>query len=217
MARRRTFPNLIIIKHPLIQKKLTILRDHRTPNRDFRQILSELSALMVYEMTKRHQTVPVRVKTPLGRTVAGVKLKRSIALIPVLRAGLGMLEGVHRLIPDAGVGHLGIYRDETNLRPVEYFFKVPSNIKTSEAIIMDPMLATGGTAALAVTLLKKAGAARVVFLSLLAAPEGCELFFNEHPDTPVFTAALDESLNARGYILPGLGDAGDRLYGTEAS
>lgn len=191
------------------------MRDRRTPNREFRLLLSEISALMVFEMTQRFPSRAVSVETPLGKKARGSRLARRIALVPILRAGLGMLEGVHRLIPSAGVGHVGIYRDEVTLQPVEYFCKLPANLSDAETIIMDPMLATGGSAAHAVTLCKRAGAKHISFLCLLAAPEGCERFFSSHPTTPVYTAAMDKSLNARGYILPGLGDAGDRLYGTE--
>ena len=208
------FKGLHTISHPLIHEKLTTLRDRRTPNREFRQLIAEISALMVFEMTQRFPTRSVRVETPL-RTATGCRLARPLALVPIWRAGLGMLEGVHRLIPSAGVGHIGIYRDEVSLQPVEYFCKLPPNLDEAETIVMDPMLATGGSAAHAVSLCKRAGAKHISFLCLLAAPEGCRKFFSDHPATPVFTASLDQRLNSRGYILPGLGDAGDRLYGTE--
>ncbi|MBI4178317.1 uracil phosphoribosyltransferase [bacterium] len=209
------FKQLHTITHPLIREKVTKLRDRATPNREFRQLIAEISALMVFEMTQNLLTRPVTVETPLGKRAKGVKLARRIALVPIWRAGLGMLEGVHRLIPSAGVGHIGIYRDEVTLQPVEYFCKLPPNIAEAQTIVMDPMLATGGSAAHAVSLCKRAGAKHISFLCLLAAPDGCERFFAAHPSTPVFTAALDDGLNSRGYILPGLGDAGDRLYGTE--
>ncbi len=209
------FKRLRTIDHPLIQEKLTTMRARRTPNREFRQLLSEISALMVFEMTQKFPTASVSVVTPLGRKARGRRLARPVALVPILRAGLGMLEGVHRLIPQAGVGHIGLYRDELSLQPVEYYCKLPPNISAAETIIMDPMLATGGSAAHAVTLCKRAGARHISFLCLLAAPEGCERFFAAHPSIPVYTAAFDDGLNSRGYILPGLGDAGDRLYGTE--
>lgn len=209
------FKNLHIISHPLIQEKLTTMRDRRTPNRDFRHLLAEISALMVFEMTQNHKVRALGVETPLGERAKGVRLARPIALVPIWRAGLGMLEGVHRLIPSAGVGHIGIYRDEVTLEPVEYFCKLPRNIKDAETIVMDPMLATGGSAAHAITLCKRAGAKHISFLCLLAAPAGCRRFFEANPNTHVYTAAFDRRLNAKGYILPGLGDAGDRLYGTE--
>ncbi len=209
------FKYLRTISHPLIQEKLTTMRDRRTPNRDFRQLLSEISALMVFEMTQNLPTRSISVETPLGKNAKGLKLARRLALVPIWRAGLGMLEGVHRLIPQAGVGHIGIYRDEVSLQPVEYYCKLPPNLAEAETIVLDPMLATGGSAAHAVTLCKRAGAKHISFLCLLAAPEGCERFFAVHPTVPVYTAAFDEGLNSRGYILPGLGDAGDRLYGTE--
>ncbi len=209
------FKHLHVIQHPLIQEKLTTLRDRRTSNREFRQLLAEISALMVFEMTQKFPTRVVSVETPLGKNAKGSRLARRIALVPIWRAGLGMLEGVHRLIPSAGVGHIGIYRDEVTLQPVEYFCKLPPNLDEAETIVMDPMLATGGSGAHAVSLCKRAGAKHISFLCLLAAPEGCERFFAAHATTPVYTASLDEGLNSRGYILPGLGDAGDRLYGTE--
>ena len=209
------FKHLHTITHPLIQEKLTTMRDRRTPNREFRQLIAEIAALMVFEMTQKFPVRNVTVETPLGKNARGFRIARRVALVPIWRAGLGMLEGVHRLIPSAGVGHIGLYRDEVTLQPVEYFCKLPPNLSEAETIVMDPMLATGGSAAHAVDLCKRAGAKHISFLCLLAAPEGCERFFQSHPATPVFTAALDDGLNSRGYILPGLGDAGDRLYGTE--
>ncbi len=209
------FKHLHTITHPLIQEKLITLRARRTPNREFRQLIAEISALMVFEMTKKFPIRPVTVETPLGRNARGHRLARRVALVPIWRAGLGMLDGVHRLIPSAGVGHIGIYRDEVSLQPVEYFCKLPPNLAEAETIVMDPMLATGGSAAHAVSLCRRAGARHISFLCLLAAPEGCERFFAAHASTPVYTASLDEGLNSRGFILPGLGDAGDRLYGTE--
>jgi uracil phosphoribosyltransferase len=208
------FPNLTVLAHPLIQHKLSILRDKRTSTRDFKQLVNEIAMLMAYEVTKDLPLEPVDVETPLermrGARVAGKKL----ALVPILRAGLGMVEGIAQLIPSARVGHIGIYRDHDTLEPVDYYFKIPAGEDARDFIVLDPMLATGGSAVDAVQALKHAGAVRIRFLCLVAAPEGVRAMQAAHPDVPVFTAALDRELNAKGYILPGLGDAGDRLFGT---
>ena len=209
-----TFPNLTVLSHPLIQHKLTLLRDRETTTRDFKQLVNEIATLMAYEVTKDLALEPVEIETPLermtGKQVAGKKL----TLVPILRAGLGMVDGVAQLIPSARVGHIGLYRDHESLQPVDYYFKIPSDEMERDFFILDPMLATGGSAVAAVTALKRAGATRIRFLCLVAAPEGVRRLFDAHPDVPVFAAALDRELNARGYILPGLGDAGDRLFGT---
>ncbi len=208
------FPNLTILDHPLIQHKLTLLRGAGKSTRDFKQLVNEIAMLMAYEVTKDLPTEEVEVETPLertkGRQVAGKKL----ALVPILRAGLGMVEGITQLIPSARVGHIGIYRDHASLQPVSYYFKVPLGGEERDFIVLDPMLATGGSASAAIAKLKEAGARRIRLLSLVAAPEGVERMLNDHPDVPVYVAALDRGLNDRGYILPGLGDAGDRLFGT---
>jgi uracil phosphoribosyltransferase len=208
------FPNLTVLAHPLIQHKLSILRDKRTSTRDFKQLVNEIAMLMAYEVTKDLPLEPVDVETPLermrGARVAGKKL----ALVPILRAGLGMVEGIAQLIPSARVGHIGIYRDHDTLEPVDYYFKIPAGEDARDFIVLDPMLATGGSAVDAVQALKHAGAVRIRFLCLVAAPEGVRAMQAAHPDVPVFTAALDRELNPKGYILPGLGDAGDRLFGT---
>jgi len=208
------FPNLTVLAHPLIQHKLSILRDKRTSTRDFKQLVNEIAMLMAYEVTKDLPLEPVDVETPLermrGARVAGKKL----ALVPILRAGLGMVEGIAQLIPSARVGHIGIYRDHDTLEPVDYYFKIPAGEDARDFIVLDPMLATGGSAVDAVHALKHAGASRIRFLCLVAAPEGVRAMQAAHPDVPVFTAALDRELNQKGYILPGLGDAGDRLFGT---
>ena len=209
-----TFPNLTVLSHPLIQHKLTLLRDRGTTTRDFKQLVGEIATLMAYEVTKDLATEPVEIETPLermtGRQVSGKKL----TLVPILRAGLGMVEGVAQLIPSARVGHIGLYRDHDSLQPVDYYFKIPGDEVERDFFILDPMLATGGSGVAAVTALRKAGARRIRFLCIVAAPEGVRRMLEAHPDIPVFAAALDRELNDKGYILPGLGDAGDRLFGT---
>jgi len=208
------FPNLTVLDHPLVQHKLSLLRDRHTSTRDFKQLVSEIAMLMAYEATKDLGTEPVEIETPLeratGRQVAGKKL----TLVPILRAGLGMVEGIAQLIPSARVGHIGLYRDHDSLRPVDYYFKIPADEVARDFFVLDPMLATGGSAVAAVSALKGAGARRLRFLCLVAAPEGVRRMLEAHPDVAIFTAALDRELNQRGYILPGLGDAGDRLFGT---
>lgn len=208
-------PNLTVIDHPLIRHKLHLLRDRETPKKLFRELVDEISMLMAYEVTRDLAVEEVDVHTPLERTrgykIAGKKL----VIVPVLRAGLGMVEGVLRLIPSARVGHVGLSRDEESLQPVEYYFKVPAQSEVRRFIIVDPMLATGGSAAAAIQGLKARGAEEITLMCLVAAPEGVEALNQAHPDVPVFTATLDRQLNDRGYILPGLGDAGDRLFGTK--
>ena len=204
---------LTIVDHPLIQAKLTRLRDKSTDRLQFRRILEELTALMVYEITRDFPTRPVQVETPLERT-QGVELARPVVLVPILRAGIVMTDGVLNLIPTARVGHIGLYRDPNTLQPVQYYLKLPGNVKEALVIVVDPMLATGGSAAAAVRLVKERGARDVRFLCLVAAPEGVRAFRATHPEVPVYAAALDRELNEHGYILPGLGDAGDRLFGT---
>lgn len=208
------FPNLTVLAHPLIQHKLTLLRDRRTSTRDFKLLASEIAMLMAYEVTKDLPLEPVEIETPLEKTrgvqVAGKKL----TLVPILRAGLGMVEGIAQLIPSARVGHIGLYRDHDTLQPVDYYFKIPAGEQSRDFFVLDPMLATGGSAVAAVQALKKAGASRIRFLCLVAAPPGVQAMLDAHPDVPVFAAALDRQLNDKGYILPGLGDAGDRLFGT---
>jgi uracil phosphoribosyltransferase len=208
------FPNLVVLDHPLIQHKLTILRDRETSTRDFKQLVSEIAMLMAYEATKDLATETVEIETPLermtGRQVSGKKL----TLVPILRAGLGMVDGIAQLIPSARVGHIGLYRDHDTLKPVDYYFKIPAAEVERDFYVLDPMLATGGSAVAAVGALKQAGARRIRFLCLVAAPEGVTRMRDAHPDVPVFAAALDRQLDEHGYILPGLGDAGDRLFGT---
>ncbi len=211
---RSDFPNLTVLDHPLIQHKLTILRDRRTSTRDFKQLVNEIAMLMAYEVTKDLPLEPVEIETPLERTGGAQVAGKKLALVPILRAGLGMVEGIAQLIPSARVGHIGIYRDHDTLEPVDYYFKIPSGGEARDFFVLDPMLATGGSAVDAVTALKHAGAQRVRFLCLVAAPEGVREMLQHHPDVPVYAAALDRQLNEKGYILPGLGDAGDRLFGT---
>ena len=208
------FPTLTIIRHPLVQHKLTILRDRDTPTKIFKELVDEIAMLMAYEATIDLTVEPMPVTTPLettdGRHISGKKL----TLVPILRAGLGMVEGILRLVPAARVGHIGLYRDHDTLQPVDYYFKVPGDATERDFFVLDPMLATGGSAAAAVASLKKAGAARIRFLCLVAAPEGVRRLSEAHPDIQIYCAALDRELNDQGYILPGLGDAGDRLFGT---
>lgn len=206
--------NLTVVDHPLVQHKLTKLRDRETRTRDFKALVNEIAMLMAYEATNDLPLEEIEVTTPLettrGRQVAGKKL----ALVPILRAGLGMVDGITQLVPNARVGHIGLYRDHDTLEPVDYYFKIPGSEEDRLFFVLDPMLATGGSAVQAVTALKKAGATRIRFLCLVAAPDGVRRMLEQHPDVAVFTAALDRELNDRGYILPGLGDAGDRLFGT---
>lgn len=205
--------NLVLVQHPLIQAKLTKLRDKRTDRLQFRQILEELTALMVYEITRDFPVRAVEVETPFERT-QGVELARPVVLVPILRAGIVMLDGVLSLIPSAYVGHIGIYRDPATLKPVQYFVKLPPNLAEALVIVVDPMLATGGSAVHAVQVVKERGGRDVRFLCLVAAPEGVRAMAQAHPDVLVYAAALDRELDSHGYIRPGLGDAGDRLFGT---
>jgi uracil phosphoribosyltransferase len=205
--------NVTIIDHPVIQTKLTELRDYTSEHRKFRALLDEIASLMVYEVTRDWPTTPKPVQTPLERTTGKV-LARRVTLVPILRAGLGMANGVLRLLPEARMGHLGVYRDEKTLEPVSYYQKLPPDIAATEVLLIDPMLATGGSATAAVHVLKKSGVASLRFVCLVAAPEGIATLHRAHPEVPIFCAAVDRELNTKGYILPGLGDAGDRLFGT---
>ena len=207
--------NLKVVDHPLIQHKLTELRKVSTPTNHFRTLLREISLLLAYEITSSLPMKMKMIETPLEKMNSPTLSGKKLALISILRAGNGLLDGVLDLIPSARVGYVGLYRDEKTLRPVQYYFKVPSDLKDRIVIAVDPMLATGHSASAAIELLKKAGAKNIRFLCLLAAPEGVEILSNQHPDVPIVTAALDRQLNDIGYILPGLGDAGDRMYGTK--
>ncbi|OUM95250.1 MAG: uracil phosphoribosyltransferase [Firmicutes bacterium ZCTH02-B6] len=203
-----------VIDHPLVQHKLTKLRDIHTGPKDFRELMEEIGMLMAYEVTRDIATEPVEVQTPVavaqGRIVSGKKL----AVVAILRAGLGMLGGVLRLVPAAKVGHFGVYRDPDTLNPVQYYCKLPQDIGERDVIVIDPMLATGGSAAAALDYIKRRGGTSLKLLALVAAPEGIARVHKDHPEVPIFVAAVDERLNEHAYIVPGLGDAGDRLYGT---
>lgn len=199
--------------HPLLQHKLSILRDENTGVKDFREVVSEIATLMCYEATRDLPLEEVEIKTPITtakfKTIAGKKL----AIVPVLRAGLGMVDGILTLIPSAKVGHIGLYRDPDTLEPVEYYCKMPNDIAEREVIILDPMLATGGSASAAIQFIKNYEVKNIKLMNIIAAPEGIQRVHHDHPDVDIYCAALDEKLNDHGYIVPGLGDAGDRLYG----
>ncbi len=207
--------DLHVLEHPLVWHKLAILRKKSTSAKDFRQLLEEISMLMACEVTRNLKIQEVEIETPLatckGKMLAGKKL----AVVPILRAGLGMLNGILRLVPAAKVGHIGLYRDPATLQPVEYYCKLPQKLDERLVFVVDPMLATGGSAVAALRLLKEKGARRIVFLCLVAAPEGVRAVNEAHPDVEIYAASLDEGLNEHGYILPGLGDAGDRVFGTK--
>ena len=207
-------PNLTVVTHPLVQHKLTILRDRETPTKIFKELVDEIAMLMAYEATSDLSLEQRTVDTPLEETGGWRVSGKKLTLVPILRAGLGMVEGILRLVPAARVGHIGLYRDHDTLEPVDYYFKVPSDAAERDFFVLDPMLATGGSAVSAITSLKRAGAERIRFLCLVAAPQGVRRVADAHPDVMIYCAALDRELNELGYILPGLGDAGDRLFGT---
>jgi uracil phosphoribosyltransferase len=214
MDTSQQFPMLRVVTHPLVQHKLSILRDRATPTKSFKELVEEIAMLMAYEATADIELEDLRVETPLEATVGKQLSGKKMTLVPILRAGLGMVEGIYRLVPNARIGHIGLYRNHDTLQPVDYYFKVPGDAAERDFFVLDPMLATGGSAAAAVSSLKRAGAARIRFLCLVAAPEGVRKFSSAHPDVMIYCAALDRELNSQGYILPGLGDAGDRLFGT---
>lgn len=207
--------SLIIVNHPLVKHKLTRMRDKNTDPKLFRELVNEVASLMAYEVTREIPVMQIEVETPLVKTKGYIVGHESIAIIPILRAGLGMMEGMMQLIPMARVGHIGIYRDHDTLEPVEYYCKLPPRLDEKFVILVDPMLATGHSSAAAVARLKKEGAKKIVLSCIIAAPEGVEVMQQAHPDVEVFTACLDEKLNECGYIIPGLGDAGDRIFGTK--
>ena len=209
------YPNVSVLTHPLVQHKLTLLRRRTTATADFRQIAREISLLMAYEVTRDLPLENVAIETPLETMEAPYLSGKKLCFVPILRAGVGILDGMLDLVPSARVGHIGLYRDPATLVPVEYYLKLPDDLPERLVILVDPMLATGHSAAAALTRLRQAGAAQLRFVCLLAAPEGLEVLHREHPDVPVFTAAIDRQLDEHGYIRPGLGDAGDRLYGTK--
>ncbi|WP_179395192.1 uracil phosphoribosyltransferase [Lacticaseibacillus absianus] len=204
-----------VLNHPLIQHKLTLIRDKNAGTKEFREIANEIAELMVYEITRDLPLEDVEIETPMGKTTQKQLAGKKLAVVPILRAGLGMVDGVLRLIPAAKVGHVGMYRDEQTLKPHEYFVKMPADIDQRDLIIVDPMLATGGSANMAVEALKKRGAKSMRLVVLVAAPEGVKAVQAAHPDVDIYAAALDDHLTDTGYIFPGLGDAGDRLFGTK--
>lgn len=206
--------NLTIVKHPLVKHKLTMLRDRRTPKKIFKELVDEIAMLMAYEATADLALEPVEVQTPLEQAMGWQVSGKKLTLVPILRAGLGMVEGILRLVPSARVGHIGLYRDHDTLEPVDYYFKVPADVTERDFFLLDPMLATGGSAVSAISSLKRVGASRIRLLCLVVAPEGVRRLHEAHPEIQIFCAALDRELNEHGYILPGLGDAGDRLFGT---
>jgi len=207
------FPNVIVFDHPLIQHKLTYLRDKTVSHRPFRALLYQIAGLMVFEVTRTLPTEEIPVETPIERTT-GRRLSAGITVVPVLRSGLGMAEGILEMMPEARVGHLGIVRDERTLKPTTYLQRLPRDLASGPVILVDPMLATGGSASEAVNILRAAGAVDLRMICLVASPEGIRRLRTEHPDMTIYTAAIDRELNDHGYILPGLGDAGDRMYGT---
>ena len=211
----KEYPNVTIFNHPLIRHKVAILRDINTGMKQFRELVEEITTLMTYESFKDVPTHLVQVQTPLAVTEQYMVNDNSVAIVPILRAGLGMVNGVHTLFPTAKVGHIGLYRDEETLEPKEYYCKLPEGIENMTAILLDPMLATGGSACAAIDFLKKRGVKHIKLMNIIAAPQGVETVIKNHPDVKIYVSTLDECLNENGYILPGLGDAGDRLFGTK--
>lgn len=207
--------NVFVFNHPLIQHKISLMRDEKTSTKEFRELASEVAMLMAYEVTRDLPLQEVEVKTPVGLAKTKILAGKKLALVPILRAGLGMVDGMLQLVPSAKVGHVGLYRDPETLEPVEYYFKMPEDIKDRDIIVLDPMLATGGSASAAIKFLKDRGIHNIRFMCLIAAPEGVQRLHSDHPDIPIFCAALDSHLNDHAYIVPGLGDAGDRLFGTK--
>ena len=206
---------LHVVDHPLITHKLSIMRNKKTGSKDFRELLEEIAMLMGYELTRDLPLEDVNIETPICKMKAKMIAGKKLAIVPILRAGLGMVDGLHRLVPVAKVGHIGLYRDPETHKPVEYYCKLPSDIEDRIVILVDPMLATGGSACDALDMLKKKGCRNIRFMALVGAPEGVAAVQERHPDVDIFVAALDEKLNDHGYIIPGLGDAGDRIFGTK--
>ena len=206
---------VVVTDHPLIQHKLTLMRDKNTGSKDFRELLTEITMLMGYEITRELPLEDIEIETPVIKTTAKVIAGKKLGIVPILRAGLGMVDGLVNLIPAAKVGHVGLYRDPETLQPVEYYCKLPQDIAEREMIIVDPMLATGGSAVAAIDVLKRGGAKVIKLVNLVASPEGIEEVHKYHPDVDIYVANIDEKLNDHGYIVPGLGDAGDRLFGTK--
>ena len=204
-----------VLDHPLLQHKLSVLRDKNTGDKDFREIVSEIAVLMCYEATRDLPLQEVEIETPVAKTTARQIAGKKMAIVPILRAGLGMVEGILTLVPLAKVGHVGLFRDPETLEPVKYYCKMPSDIAERDVIILDPMLATGGSASAAITFVKEYGVKNIKLMNILAAPEGIDRVRRDHPDVEIYVAAVDEKLNDHGYIVPGLGDAGDRIFGTK--
>ena len=211
----KQYDNVFIFDHPLIKHKVAILRDKRTGMKEFRELIEEITTIMTYESMRDVSLVPVQVETPLEVTTQYKVPEESIAIVPILRAGLGMVNGVHKVFPTAKVGHIGMYRDEQTLEPQEYYCKLPDGIEHKTVLLVDPMLATGGSVCDALAALKKRGCKNIRFMCIIAAPEGVQKVAEAYPDIPVYVSTLDRQLNEHGYILPGLGDAGDRLFGTK--
>ena len=211
----KEYKNVHILDHPLIRHKLAIIRNKNTDTKQFREIIGELATLMAYESFKDVPTQEIEVETPLEKTTQTVVKENSVAIVPILRAGLGMVDGILSLFPAAKVGHIGLYRDEETLEPHEYYCKLPKNIENKVVMVVDPMLATGGSACDAIMLLKKRGCKKIKLMSIIAAPVGVEKVAEAHPDVEIYVSTLDRCLNENGYILPGLGDAGDRIFGTK--
>ncbi|MBQ3824178.1 MAG: uracil phosphoribosyltransferase [Clostridia bacterium] len=209
------FKNVMIVRHPLVQHKLAHLRDKNTSVKEFRELVSEISMFLGYEATRDLQLTDVDIETPVAVKHAKVLSGKKLALVPILRAGLGMVDGMTNLVPSAKVGHIGLYRDPETLAPVEYYCKLPADIANRDVFLLDPMLATGGSASAAIQFLKNYGASKIHFLCIIAAPEGLQKVCEDHPDVQIYCADLDERLNDHGYIVPGLGDAGDRIFGTK--
>ena len=205
---------VVVLNHPLIDHKMAKIRDKSTDTKQFRETVSEIGMLVTYEITRDFETVPKQIETPIQETTCYV-LKKPVVIVPILRAGLGMVEGIHNIIPSAKIGHVGVYRDEETLEPHEYFAKFPTDIKESAVLIVDPMLATGGSASAAIEIVKRRGATDIRFVGLVGCPEGVKRLQADHPDVDIYLAAMDEKLNEKGYIVPGLGDCGDRLFGTK--
>ena len=207
--------NVFVAEHPLVQHKLAVLRDVSTPSKEFRRLIQEITELMVYEATRNLPLETVEVQTPVAMAKCQMLAGRKLAFVPILRAGLGMMDGALELVPSARVGHIGLYRDPETLKPVEYYCKLPGDIEERDVIVLDPMLATGGSAIDAISQIKQRGPRSVKFMCIIASPEGLKALTEAHPDVEVYCAALDEKLNDHGYIIPGLGDAGDRIFGTK--
>ena len=205
----------VILNHPMIKHKISILRNEKTSTKEFRELISEIAMLLCYEALADAKTMEIDVKTPIAETKGQKVDENNYAFVPILRAGMGMVDGVLRLMPNAKIGHIGLYRNEETLEPVKYYCKLPENIANKEVILLDPMLATGGSGSAAITMLKRDGVKKIKFLCVIAAPDGLKRIQEDHPDVEIFCAQLDDHLNDVGYIVPGLGDAGDRIYGTK--